>query len=146
MCKITNKKGVPKKHLTWYITMPSHLPISSVCPRGMNSPYNFLNVSHTNPPMLSWCLPAYIYKQKTKRVKYDIKKPQAVQKEQEWDMHITSIAKGKVVVPYRCITSPFLFTRNLVKFHLMLCPKYGDLLLAFKNLYRGAAVCPFTRT
>jgi len=45
----------------------------------------------------------------------------------------TSIDIGAVEVAYLSMTFPFLSTRNLVKFHLILDPNKPGL-LAFKNL------------
>lgn len=54
-----------------------------------------------------------------------------------------AMSMGSVVGAYRLIGMPSLFTRNLVKFHLMPLPKVPDC-LAFKYLYKGAALSPFT--
>lgn len=55
----------------------------------------------------------------------------------------TSISRGDVVGAYLSTTFPSLFTRNLVKFHLMPSPNkppFSD----FRNLNSGAAFSPFT--
>jgi hypothetical protein len=46
----------------------------------------------------------------------------------------TSIDIGAVDVPYLSMTFPFLSTRNLVKFHLILADPNKPSLLAFRNL------------
>jgi hypothetical protein len=60
-------------------------------------------------------------------------------------MGFTSMLRGEVVGAYRSITFPSLSTRNFEKFHLILSPNRPPL-LDFKNLYKGAALLPFTST
>jgi hypothetical protein len=50
---------------------------------------------------------------------------------------ITSILDGEVMGAYRSTTLPFLSTKNLVKFHLMLLPRSPPL-CDFRYLYSGA--------
>lgn len=57
----------------------------------------------------------------------------------------TSIAIGEVVGLKRSMTFPSLSTKNLVKFHFILLPKY-PVLLALRNLYMGSVFGPLTRT
>src|ERR1035438_7355591 len=54
-----------------------------------------------------------------------------------------SMAVGGVVGAKRSTTLPFLSTRNLVKFHLILSPSRPPFSL-FRNLYSGCASSPLT--
>jgi hypothetical protein len=64
---------------------------------------------------------------------------------QAWILNeITSILDGEVVGAYRSTTFPFLSTKNLAKFHLILSPNSPPPFCDFKYLYKGAWFCPFT--